>query len=294
MVSPDTIVPNPANPQSFNRYSYVNNNPLNFIDPSGNFGICFQQGTGADDDITALSNYCEELAESGAFGPSNEYEVFSNDAAGAIRALAYLMKMMSLYPEDPTVIVGYSWGGGGALEFVWLLNDYGGKSWKGNSVPSTKIDALILIDPVLKWRDRFRRSFYTVPRNKAGHPTLPPIVNHALNIYAATDAYFGDALPWDSGITNIDGAKNIRHSGNHCSVAYQTCELTFVDEVLGINVPNQTNPFLFGICQGISRTMSHGCPSNMPKVPSYSKPSDPTNRWTYYYMRRWLLGTVGY
>ena len=33
--SADTIVPDPANPQSFNRYSYVNNNPLRFNDPSG-------------------------------------------------------------------------------------------------------------------------------------------------------------------------------------------------------------------------------------------------------------------
>jgi RHS repeat-associated protein len=34
-IQPDTIVPNPMNPQSFNRYSYVNNSPLNFTDPSG-------------------------------------------------------------------------------------------------------------------------------------------------------------------------------------------------------------------------------------------------------------------
>ncbi len=34
-LSPDTIVPDPKNPQSLNRYSYVNNRPLNFTDPSG-------------------------------------------------------------------------------------------------------------------------------------------------------------------------------------------------------------------------------------------------------------------
>lgn len=34
-LSPDTIVPDPANPQSFNRYSYGYNNPVNFSDPSG-------------------------------------------------------------------------------------------------------------------------------------------------------------------------------------------------------------------------------------------------------------------
>jgi RHS repeat-associated protein len=34
-ISADTIVPNPANPQSLNRYSYCLNNPLKYIDPSG-------------------------------------------------------------------------------------------------------------------------------------------------------------------------------------------------------------------------------------------------------------------
>ena len=34
-VSPDSIVPDPSNPQSLNRYAYVYNNPLKFIDPSG-------------------------------------------------------------------------------------------------------------------------------------------------------------------------------------------------------------------------------------------------------------------
>lgn len=33
--SADTIVPDPMNPQSWNRYSYANNNPLGYSDPSG-------------------------------------------------------------------------------------------------------------------------------------------------------------------------------------------------------------------------------------------------------------------
>ena len=35
MASPDSIVPDPSNPQSFNRYSYSRNNPLRYIDPTG-------------------------------------------------------------------------------------------------------------------------------------------------------------------------------------------------------------------------------------------------------------------
>jgi len=34
-LSPDPYVPDPGNTQSFNRYSYVNNNPLSLVDPSG-------------------------------------------------------------------------------------------------------------------------------------------------------------------------------------------------------------------------------------------------------------------
>jgi hypothetical protein len=34
-ISPDPIVPDPGNPQSLNRYSYVGNNPVNLTDPSG-------------------------------------------------------------------------------------------------------------------------------------------------------------------------------------------------------------------------------------------------------------------
>jgi RHS repeat-associated protein len=34
---PDTIIPEPYNPQTLNRYSYCDNNPLNYTDPSGHF-----------------------------------------------------------------------------------------------------------------------------------------------------------------------------------------------------------------------------------------------------------------
>ncbi len=34
-LSADPNIPNPGYTQSYNRYAYVNNNPLSFIDPSG-------------------------------------------------------------------------------------------------------------------------------------------------------------------------------------------------------------------------------------------------------------------
>jgi hypothetical protein len=36
-ISPDTIVPEPGDPQALNRYSYVLNNPLRYTDPTGMF-----------------------------------------------------------------------------------------------------------------------------------------------------------------------------------------------------------------------------------------------------------------
>ncbi|MEW6028108.1 MAG: RHS repeat-associated core domain-containing protein [Chloroflexota bacterium] len=45
-IQPDTIIPNPSSPQSWNRFSYVANNPLRFTDPSGHMEVegCGDQG----------------------------------------------------------------------------------------------------------------------------------------------------------------------------------------------------------------------------------------------------------
>jgi RHS repeat-associated protein len=41
--SPDSIVPNPGNPLDWDRFSYVRNNPLRYVDPSGH-EPCFEDG----------------------------------------------------------------------------------------------------------------------------------------------------------------------------------------------------------------------------------------------------------
>jgi RHS repeat-associated protein len=63
-IQADSIVPSPGNPQHFNRYSYVLNNPLRYIDPSGHFSedeIIDAFGMSAWEDVLALFEEGGEL-----------------------------------------------------------------------------------------------------------------------------------------------------------------------------------------------------------------------------------------
>ena len=43
-MQPDTIIPNPYNPQSLNRYSYAYNNPMAYTDPTGHEPVKAEAG----------------------------------------------------------------------------------------------------------------------------------------------------------------------------------------------------------------------------------------------------------
>ncbi len=55
-LQPDSIVPNPTDPQEFNRYTYVDNNPLTYYDPGGHFKCNSSLGS-----IT--ENLCEQIVD---------------------------------------------------------------------------------------------------------------------------------------------------------------------------------------------------------------------------------------
>ncbi|RJQ36628.1 MAG: RHS repeat-associated core domain-containing protein [Dehalococcoidia bacterium] len=75
-ISPDTVVPEPFNSQAFNRYSYVLNNPLIYIDPTGKI---FQI---AGIDVTDLIDVDEEWT------PSESYLRSQGMVAANFRILA--------------------------------------------------------------------------------------------------------------------------------------------------------------------------------------------------------------
>jgi hypothetical protein len=56
-ISADSIVPDYANPQSFNRYSYVYNNPLKYVDPTGHIANDPDEIDRANGIVTRLSDY---------------------------------------------------------------------------------------------------------------------------------------------------------------------------------------------------------------------------------------------
>jgi RHS repeat-associated protein len=50
-ISPDSMIPDPSNPADFDRYSYVRNNPVNFIDPSGHMSLADGDDDRYDQDL---------------------------------------------------------------------------------------------------------------------------------------------------------------------------------------------------------------------------------------------------
>jgi hypothetical protein len=55
-LQPDSLIPDSSNPQSLNRYSYTQNNPINSIDPSGHI-TCVDQS----EKFTGTEEECKEI-----------------------------------------------------------------------------------------------------------------------------------------------------------------------------------------------------------------------------------------
>ncbi len=68
-VSPDTIVPEPGNPQSYNRYAYSLNNPINYTDPSGHCTTNYEAGSQDLETCLSAWNSVANFLYGASFGP---------------------------------------------------------------------------------------------------------------------------------------------------------------------------------------------------------------------------------
>ena len=159
---PDTIVPQPGNPQALNRYSYVLNNPLKYIDPSGFDPIdawweaAFRSAHGrAPTDQDRRDRLFSILfLGSGANGGWNDadwerYHTYRNDfwsgtrswpggsARGLDRFVRHLIRLAGYYSAGEESLyaqaVGFIWGGvplGHAIPAAWQMATNPGAAWR--------------------------------------------------------------------------------------------------------------------------------------------------------------------
>jgi RHS repeat-associated protein len=118
-ISADTIIPGSANPQAFNRYAYVFNSPLVYVDPDGHrpqsVTFRFQSGTEMRKAVRALSVAYTDYKRSADARPLNL--ALAGGGIGATVAGAYYGTAGTVFGGPPGGVVGIAAGilGGGAL-----------------------------------------------------------------------------------------------------------------------------------------------------------------------------------
>jgi hypothetical protein len=124
-ISADTIVPNPANPQSYNRYAYANNSPVNFTDPTGHCINNYEVGSEEMETCLAGWSALYNFLMGAAYGPGGSGH-FPNETVtdwllnADIGTLENLMEVMGIdYGYTWTPPQGYTapgWRGGRDLK----------------------------------------------------------------------------------------------------------------------------------------------------------------------------------
>ncbi|MEA2346142.1 MAG: hypothetical protein QOF63_4311, partial [Thermoanaerobaculia bacterium] len=146
-------------PQTWNRYAYAIDNPVNNLDPNGRVAVAFTGGLRPDGPGSPMYQLAGAINGQGRIGPAQGFG--NHDVASA---LDYVLREYKRNPFQPVIIVGHSWGGDAALVLAALLNREG-----------INVRYLITLDVVGK---------VGFPASGGGHSfTVPPNVMYAINYY---------------------------------------------------------------------------------------------------------------
>jgi RHS repeat-associated protein len=119
-IQPDTIIPD-SSPQSLNRFSYTNNNPINFIDLSGHKACESHDGTECDWRTPYLWDQAERIL--GLLGGKNDLEAMARIIEAGARVYN---NFSTLLPALSSVFLGVETSGPGTLvAAVKLAGQYG-------------------------------------------------------------------------------------------------------------------------------------------------------------------------
>gem|GEM_PF-2331212 len=114
-LSPDTIVPSYANPQNLNRFGYVLNNPLRYIDPTGHDPVCGYDYSdpeceSPEDAPVVINNpgpLDPGLPQGGGGGGNNNHGSHDNNSGGEGNDGCYGIPDCGLTDETGPVILPY-------------------------------------------------------------------------------------------------------------------------------------------------------------------------------------------
>ena len=235
-LSPDTLVADTNNLLDHNRYMYARGNPLKYTDPSGHVAICFEGGAAPDVWKPAPNEEDTQITSmNGAGACRDAYEHLAveqqlrlgtmyflrNNAYGIGLAEKYVREAKDANPNEPVVVLGYSWGGPASFALARNLDQP--DVLRGQE--SVDVDLMLLLDPEFAGRERNNPLFLP--------PQMPENVTKAIYFKAQyTTASldwvpvsgFQDGAPMIQGALRIDLAAyvDVRPYGESIKLDHQT------------------------------------------------------------------------
>ena len=229
-LSPDTVVPEPGQPEGYNRYAYANGNPFAFTDPSGHIAFCIQGGANPelDEGDDSFISHCHDILAAGGYTEEEHGPIIDSINSDSEQLENWQKAVEARGDTQPIIIIGHSYGGEAAMTLANLLDN--------PPVFVVPVDLLVTIDKegwahdLANYPNGFNGPYAYLANASAWRydNTKPSNVELAINI-AADPEWFTPEWLMQNGVDEIDGAYNfkIRHT-DHYSVASHPSTITIV------------------------------------------------------------------